>query len=505
VTTADFDGDGKPDIAVANLNGNSVNILPNTSSGPGNISFGTPLVISLGTQCRSVAAVDLDGDGKLDLVTANFGNGSVGVVRNTSSGPGNFSFAAPTATAIAGSKPSGLAVGDFNGDNKPDIAAADFNSSKVYVLLNQSGSLPSFTTITTAGTMQNLAEGDFNGDGITDLAAGTTSAKVSIFYGLGNGNFTAANTYTIPEPNAGVPRSIATADFNGDNAPDLIVSYNLGSRVLLNQAAADSLQITPGSATPAAGGTFSVTVRAQANGSTYQNFTGTVTLTSDDPSAPILGTHTFVPGEHGSYTFSVSLPNPGAVTIRASFGSLAATTQVTVVGPGTAVVALPGDTVGVAYNQTITPSGGTGPYTLTVSDVRNAILGLNVPSGGTDSLTIDGTPTAAGTMVFTVTSTDSLGGTTTTTYSVTVNPALTLSPMALPADTLGIPYIHAIWARGGTGPVTLAVANVQNAIPGLVVPPSGSSIGITGTPTAAGTMTFTVTATDALGATSTAT
>src|SRR5262245_3365845 len=189
VTAGDLVGDGKPDLVVANLNGNSVNILPNTSSGPGNISFGTPLVISLGTQCRSVVAVDLDGDNKLDLVTANFGNGSIGVIHNTSSGPGNFSFAVPTSTSIAGSKPSGLAVGDFNGDGKPDIAAADFNSAKVYLLLNQGGSLPSFTTLTTAGTMQNLTAGDFNGDGKADLAVSSSNNNIRVLYGDGNGAF----------------------------------------------------------------------------------------------------------------------------------------------------------------------------------------------------------------------------------------------------------------------------------------------------------------------------
>jgi hypothetical protein len=86
------------------------------------------------------------------------------------------------------------------------------------------------------------------------------------------------------------------------------------------------------------------------------------------------------------------------------------------------------DTTGIAYNQTITASGGTGTLTLTVSGVVNAIPGLNLPISGTGSLAITGTPTAAGTETFEVTATDSLGGNTSSNYTITVrNPVPTLS------------------------------------------------------------------------------
>ena len=96
--------------------------------------------------------------------------------------------------------------------------------------------------------------------------------------------------------------------------------------------------------------------------------------------------------------------------------------------------------------------------------------GLTVPSSGTGSLAISGTPTATGTETFTVTATDSLGATATANYSITVNPALTLTPATLPADTVGVAYNQTITAGGGTGTVTLAVSDIQNAIPGLTVP-----------------------------------
>ena len=97
------------------------------------------------------------------------------------------------------------------------------------------------------------------------------------------------------------------------------------------------------------------------------------------------------------------------------------TTSTVTLSPAT----LPADTVNVAYSQTITAGGGTGNKTLTVSNVQNAIAGLVVPTSGTNTLNITGTPTATGTETFTVTATDSLGDTATINYSITVNGTVT--------------------------------------------------------------------------------
>jgi hypothetical protein len=163
---------------------------------------------------------------------------------------------------------------------------------------------------------------------------------------------------------------------------------------------------------------------------------------------------------------------------------------------------LPADTINTPYNQTITTAGGTGTVNLVVSNIQNPIAGLNVPSSSNDPLTITGTPTATGTETFTVTATDQNGNTATTSYSITVNPAVTLTPGTLPGGTAGNAYNQTITASNGTGNKTLAVTNIQNAIPGLNLPGSGTNtLTINGTPTAAGTETFTVTATDQAGAT----
>src|SRR5262249_27139766 len=87
--------------------------------------------------------------------------------------------------------------------------------------------------------------------------------------------------------------------------------------------------------------------------------------------------------------------------------------------------------------------------------------------------------------------------------TLTINPAISLVPTTLSADTVGVAYNRTILATGGTAPLTFTVSNIVNQIPGLILPNSvQNSFNITGTPTGAGTMTFRVTAIDNVGASS---
>jgi len=209
-----------------------------------------------------------------------------------------------------------------------------------------------------------------------------------------------------------------------------------------------------------------------------------------------------------TYSDAASPPQGGnrSITVVANDGTASSTAVTATVkiepillSPAT----LPPATVNVAYNQTIAASGGTGTTTLAVTNVSNNTLGLSVPTSGTGSLAITGTPTATGTETFTVTATDTASNTSTTNYSITVNP-VGLSPATLPAGTVNTAYNQTITAVGGTGTVSLAVSNIANAVAGLSVPTSGTgSLAIAGTPTATGTETFSVTATDAANNTAT--
>ena len=135
---------------------------------------------------------------------------------------------------------------------------------------------------------------------------------------------------------------------------------------------------------------------------------------------------------------------------------------------------MPADTIASAYNQTITANGGTGTISLAVSNIQNADCRPGRADQRERQLSISGTPAATGTETFTVTATDSVGGTKITNYSVTVNGVVTLNPSSVPGDTINIAYNQTITAAGGTGTIGLAVSNIQNAIAGLVVPASGT-------------------------------
>jgi hypothetical protein len=157
----------------------------------------------------------------------------------------------------------------------------------------------------------------------------------------------------------------------------------------------------------------------------------------------------------------------------------------------------------VAYGQAITASGGTGSPPLAYTITSGAI-----PTGLTffaqnNQLLITGTPTATGTVSLSVTATDAVGSNATQQYTLTINPAVSLSPDSLPASTVGVSYSQAITASGGTGDkaVTYTIASVtQPADLGLSFTSSNNQLAIIGTPTASGTVSFSVTASDAVGA-----
>src|SRR5262249_4706044 len=152
------------------------------------ISFAAPITISIpGGGSRSVVAADFDNDGKLDLATANFSNGTLSILTNTSTGPGNISFGAPATVNLgAGTAPMALVVGDFNGDHRPDLAAASFNTAgKVFIVLNQNGSFSTSTSVTVPGMPIDMAMADYNGDGKLDLAVAAFSNNLGVLFGDG--------------------------------------------------------------------------------------------------------------------------------------------------------------------------------------------------------------------------------------------------------------------------------------------------------------------------------
>lgn len=163
-------------------------------------------------------------------------------------------------------------------------------------------------------------------------------------------------------------------------------------------------------------------------------------------------------------------------------------------------VTLPPGVVGTPYSQTISATGGAPPYTFTVSSgALPPGLTLNATTG-----VISGTPTTAGQFSFTITATDANGCPGSRAYTLVISllsscPFITVNPPTLPTPVVGVFYNQTITASGGTPPYTFTVSS-GSLPPGLNLnPTSGTTAVISGTPTTAGTFTFTITATDANG------
>ncbi len=217
VAVGDFNGDGKVDLAVANVGSNNVSVL----LGNGDGTFQAAVNYIVGTNPLSVAVADFNGDGKADLVFAVFPNAYVTVLL----GNGDGTFQAPVNNSSVGN-PYFVAVGDFNGDGKADVAVANRSNNNVVVLLgNGDGTFTYSATYSAGAQPYSIAAGDVNGDGKADLVvANLASNNVSVFLGNGDGTFQAAINYTVGTQ----PLFVAVGDFNGDGNADLAVS-NKGS------------------------------------------------------------------------------------------------------------------------------------------------------------------------------------------------------------------------------------------------------------------------------------
>ena len=226
VAVGDFNGDGIKDLAVANSGSSNVAVLLGTGTG----SFGAAIYFSGGTSTYSVAVGDFNGDGRQDLAVANFGSNNVSVLLGQSTGP---LFAAASGSPFSvGANPAQVAVGDFNGDGKQDLATANYSSGNVSVLLGTgtgSFAAASGSPFSAGGGSRSVATGDFNGDGSLDLAtANNSSNNVSVLLGDGAGSFAAASGSPFSVGTG--PRSVATGDFDGDGRQDLATA-NAGGNV----------------------------------------------------------------------------------------------------------------------------------------------------------------------------------------------------------------------------------------------------------------------------------
>ncbi len=260
VAIGDLDGDGKADIVVTNENSNTVSVFRNTGSS-GVISFAAQVVFTAGTTPISVAIGDFNGDGKADLVVANVNSNTVSVFRNTGN-TGIISYAAKEDLAVA-TNPYSVAIGDLDGDGKADLAVANFSSNIVSVFRNNGSSgtisyAPKVDFIT--GDNPYLVRiGDLNGDGKPDLVvANYASNTVSVFR---NTVSTGIISYAakVDLATGSTPNSVGIGDLDGDGRADLAVAnYNSSTVSIIRNNPVFVSPPTITSFTPTSGGTGTV-------------------------------------------------------------------------------------------------------------------------------------------------------------------------------------------------------------------------------------------------------
>jgi hypothetical protein len=215
--------------------------------GNGDGTFGAKSDYATGNGPVSVAIGDLNGDGKPDLAVASAGSypnyyGTVSVLLGN--GDGTFGTKTDYAT---GSNPRSVAIGDFNGDGKPDLVVANQLSSTVSVLFgNGNGTFGARCDYGTGNAPSSVAIGDLNGDGKPDLAvtnegSPTASNTVSVLLGNGDGTFGARIGYGTGSG----PSSVAIGDLNGDGRLDLAVASGAGVSVLLNTGGSGNVGVGP--------------------------------------------------------------------------------------------------------------------------------------------------------------------------------------------------------------------------------------------------------------------
>ncbi|HSZ54400.1 MAG TPA: FG-GAP-like repeat-containing protein [Tepidisphaeraceae bacterium] len=215
VVAADFNGDGKQDLAFGGAGSTrAIGVL----LGNGNGTFETLQTFGLGASgLIYVAAADLNGDGKVDLLSDVAGGVQVLL------GNGNGTFGPPQ-TFSAGPDPGAIGVADLNGDGKPDFVVADRFDLVVSVFLgNGNGTFQAQNTFAATGTsspysvVNSVDIADVNGDGKRDLVVGGQTSSTDVFLGNGNGTFQAAQTVAT-----GPTFDTALADVNADGKLDLI-------------------------------------------------------------------------------------------------------------------------------------------------------------------------------------------------------------------------------------------------------------------------------------------
>jgi hypothetical protein len=467
VTVGDFNGDGIADLAVANTYTGTVTILMGGGDGTFTPALNSP--VSVGNEPFSIAVSDLNRDGIPDLAVANWGSNTVTILLGN--GDGTFTPAANSPVS-AGIYPDSIAVGDFNRDSIPDLAVVNDNASLMTILLgNGDGTFyaaPS-SPVTVGYNSTSVAMGDFNGDGKPDLAVSSfIDSAMTILLGNGDGTFTPATKSPF---SAGYnPQSVAVGDFNRDGIADLAVA-NAGVNPVIILLGNGDGTFTPAANIPVSSanthqsvavGDFNADgisdfVVANNDGSNTANVqlsktTQTASATVTGISLAGVGAHNVEASYAGDATYGASISTTTSLTAQMVTPVVTVTpsaSSITTAQPLTVTVAVNGGSGNPTVTGTVILTSGN--YTSAASTVSNGSATINVPAGslrtGSDTLTVNYTPDSSSSSIY-----NPASGSASVTVSAAAKttPTVTVTPSASTITTAQ-PLTVTVAVSGGIG------------------------------------------------------
>lgn len=314
VVLADIDGDGKTELVVTNKDASTISVFKNnaTSGVINSASFATKVDFAAPADVWGLAVGDIDGDAKTDVVVTGSSGNIVAVYRNTSItgvvDAGSLSGYAGYATA---NFPVSVAISDIDGDGKVDIVVANNGSNSISVFRNTSttGVIDASTFATkvdfaTSTSPRALAVGDIDGDSKPDIATANASGNntsvfrnTSLSGSITTGSFAAMINYA----SASQPHGVAIGDIDNDGKPEIVIANFSGSGSVLRN---NPIQPITGTAEVCVGGT-----------TTLANATGGGTWSSANPVIATINTSGLVTGVTAG-TVMISYNLPGGVATR---------------------------------------------------------------------------------------------------------------------------------------------------------------------------------------------
>ena len=244
---ADFNGDGHPDVAVANHGNRVVTVLLGNGHGAFSFGPGSPFSVPSNPHPHGIVAADFNGDGKIDLAVDSWGEDKVLVLF----GKGDGTFQTSGAKFATGHAPyQRLRAADLNEDGHPDIVTSNWKGASVSVLLGDGKGgfvLAGGKNHPVPEAPFGIAIADFNGDKHLDIAvvhysgyaSDPSKNGLSVLYGDGKGNFTLATPKPLPVGN--YPPTVVAGDLNGDGITDLVIPNYLDNTITIYLGGKDGL------------------------------------------------------------------------------------------------------------------------------------------------------------------------------------------------------------------------------------------------------------------------